>query len=97
MTQDREELKRRLVRRTKLPARKNRLPTFVLANPDGPDAADAITSLLSDLEAMQEALRPFAYYYDLNDLHERHAADVIDVPVGDLRRARQALSKEPEA
>lgn len=69
----------------------------VNCNPDGPKAAQAIASLLSDLEAMQEALKPFKRYYDLNDLQDRPDDDVIEVPVGDVRRARQALSKEPEA
>lgn len=40
-----------------------------------------------------EALRPFAVYYEINDLDDRLADDAIEVPVGDLRRAAAALSK----
>lgn len=64
------------------------------------DTAKAIRTILAtlssqaeSLEAMASAGEPFAFYYDVNDLHERSNEDAIEVPVGDLRRVTTTLSQ----
>lgn len=49
--------------------------------------------LISASPEMFEALAHIDAYYDMNDLDEREDDDAIEVPVGDLRRARSALAK----
>jgi hypothetical protein len=41
--------------------------------------------------ALIEALRPFAYYFDLNDCEGRSDGDALEIPVSDLRTARDLL------
>lgn len=57
--------------------------------------ATRLASLSAELEGAREALRPFAHYYDLNDLADRSSADAIEVPVADLRAAYRFLSPNP--
>jgi hypothetical protein len=40
---------------------------------------------------LEKALKPFQYYYDLNDCAERDLSSSIEVPVSDLRGAKIAL------
>jgi hypothetical protein len=56
---------------------------------------DASPSPVS-IEEIVEVLAPFARYVEINDLDEREDDDAIDVPVGDLRRARSLLSRLKE-
>lgn len=48
------------------------------------EAADGI-------ERLRGLLKPFAVYYEINDLDERLADDAIEVPVGDLRAVYRAI------
>lgn len=57
----------RLEAKRKLPPRKNRLPTFVRRNPDGPEAAQAMRHLSADLEACRKALEEIARLPELSN------------------------------
>ncbi len=46
--------------------------------------------LISKLRA---ALKPFAHYYEINDCHDR-PNDNLEVPIADLKRARDALARK---
>ena len=39
------------------------------------------------LDALVEALRPFAWYFEVNDCNDMHGSDALEVPVKDLRAA----------
>ena len=52
-----------------------------------------IKALIAELREARGLLKPFAVYYEINDLDERLADDAIEVPVGDLRLARAFLAR----
>lgn len=52
-----------------------------------------IKALIAELKEARGLLKPFAVYYEINDLDERLADDTIEVPVGDLRLARAFLAR----
>ena len=56
-------------------------------------ASDGLTALIAELREARGLLKPFAVYYEINDLDERLADDTIEVPVGDLRLARAFLAR----
>jgi hypothetical protein len=45
----------------------------------------------SGADAALKALRPFAYYFELNDCEGRSDGDALEIPVSDLRAARDLL------
>lgn len=45
----------------------------------------------AEIERLRGLLKPFAVYYEINDLDERLADDAIEVPVGDLRAVYRAI------
>ena len=45
----------------------------------------------AEIERLRGLLKPFAVYYEINDLDERLADDAIEVPVGDLRAVYSAV------
>lgn len=55
--------------------------------------ATTIRRLRAELKEARGLLKPFAVYYEINDLDERAADDAIEVPVGDLRLARAFLAR----
>lgn len=66
-----------------------------------PDATPKPSPASEEVERLREALRPFADYASFYDSCEQHpdgcpddaqASEVIDITVGDFRRARAALS-----
>jgi hypothetical protein len=44
-----------------------------------------------EIERLRGLLKPFAVYYEINDLDERLADDAIEVPVGDLRAVYRVI------
>ena len=54
-----------------------------------------IAKLQADGERLAEALEAFQRHYDLNDCDERCGA--LEVPISDLRRARQALAAKGDS
>ncbi|WP_313444568.1 hypothetical protein [Brevundimonas sp.] len=52
-----------------------------------------IKALIAELKEAQRLMKPFAVYYEINDLDERAADDAIEVPVGDLRLVRAFLAR----
>ena len=56
--------------------------------PGGGDEA-----LIAELKEAKRLMKPFAVYYEINDLDERAADDAIEVPVGDLRLVRAFLAR----
>lgn len=51
----------------------------------------AIYAQSAEIARLREALEPFEHYYEINDCEYRGDDEAIEVPVGDLRRARAAL------
>lgn len=70
-----------------------------LANPDGPEAAAAITQLQNDNRELREALKPFVLACDDCEGDDHPSASIWEHPaamnicINDLRRAREALAK----
>jgi len=50
-----------------------------------------------EIERLRAALKPFAYYYDLNDCQDRRPNDTLEVPIYDLSEAKKALGDEQTA
>lgn len=63
------------------------------------DHADPATikALIAELREARRLMKPFAVYYEINDLDERLADDTIEVPVGDLRLVRAFLARNGKA
>lgn len=62
---------------------------------DGPTATllREVADMIAELKEARRLMKPFAVYYEINDLDERAADDAIEVPVGDLRLVRAFLSR----
>lgn len=54
----------------------------------------AIQHLQGEIARLRAALKPFAYYYDLNDCQEREKipANALEVPIADLKAAKMAMT-----
>jgi hypothetical protein len=46
-------------------------------------------------ELLRNALRPFGWYYALNDCHERQPDDALEVPIHDLKAAFDLVGGDP--
>lgn len=57
-------------------------------------AAIEIMKLRGELAKARDVIRPFAYYYDLNDCDDRKPDDALEVPISDLRAARAFLEEK---
>ena len=68
-------------------------PVWVSAAPASPLPGGENEALIAELKEARRLLKPFAVYYEINDLDERLADDTIEVPVGDLRLARAFLAR----
>ncbi len=67
-------------------------------DPDCQTVSDAIAQLAklqADGDKLAGALEAFQRHYDLNDCDERCGA--LEVPISDLRRARQALAAKGDS
>lgn len=51
-----------------------------------------IFALRRQVADLTEALKPFSYYYELNDCHERKPDDALEVPIHDLKTAHDLLN-----
>jgi hypothetical protein len=47
--------------------------------------------LYEENEKLVNALKPFAHYFDLNDCANRADDDALEIPIRDLRAARNLL------
>lgn len=47
----------------------------------------------AEIDQMRAALKPFAYYYDLNDCVERDPRLALEVPISDLAAAKRAYEQ----
>jgi hypothetical protein len=59
-------------------------------------AADALVQANSRIARQDRLLRQLAHYYDINDCHERSAADALEVPISDLREAHKIMQEKPK-
>lgn len=55
---------------------------------------NSVEALLARVERLESALKPFAYYYDLNDCKERDPREALEVPIADLRAAKRAIESD---
>lgn len=48
----------------------------------------------AEMERLRAALKPFGYYYELNDCQDRRLDDALEVPIADLKRAHELVGGE---
>ena len=58
--------------------------------------SNTLNEAAAEIERLRGLLKPFAVYYEINDLDERLADDAIEVPVGDLRAVYRVISARGE-
>lgn len=55
--------------------------------------AGRLAEQTAELERLQDVLQPFADHYDLNDCQDMDPREALEVPIADLRNAKDALGQ----